>query len=368
MAVQVTLVGEAGGGGGLGDRLASFEQAPGATQPVRELQRMGWQAGALTEEADEAELADPGGGGELVEADVAFGPVGEVVARQAQRLVVAEAERWSPRAAGRGALDQRTQQFSEPLVAFEPGGGRLEGGVHGQEVTGEPGIGDHRVREGNVGQDADLFVTPERGQVGDLDDHEPGRPRPGVDGRACVRAGRIPGDELARQDNTVFTPAPGPHRLPGDDAENVLAPRLDGIVRGLTGHQQDAVLIGGAPHPDPLGCHSGRLCGKNVQDDLVRPAYAGGMSITPHIVVQGAERAAAFYGDAFGAEELDRIPTPDGRLMSVRLRIGDGLLHIADEFPEMGVLAPPSIGGTAVVLALDVTDAAAVFAGDRGRR
>jgi uncharacterized glyoxalase superfamily protein PhnB len=86
------------------------------------------------------------------------------------------------------------------------------------------------------------------------------------------------------------------------------------------------------------------------------------MSITPHIVVQGAERAAAFYRDALGAEELDRIPTPDGRLMSVRLRIGDGLLHLADEFPEMGVLAPPSIGGTAVVLALDVADADAVFA------
>jgi PhnB protein len=46
--------------------------------------------------------------------------------------------------------------------------------------------------------------------------------------------------------------------------------------------------------------------------------------------------------------------------MPVRLRIGDGLLHLADEFPEMGVLAPPSIGGTAVVLALDVADA--VFA------
>ncbi len=86
------------------------------------------------------------------------------------------------------------------------------------------------------------------------------------------------------------------------------------------------------------------------------------MPITPHIVVQGAERAAAFYRDAFGAEELERIPTPDGRLMSVRLRIGDGLLHLADEFPEMGVLAPPSFGGTAVVLALDVADADAVFA------
>jgi PhnB protein len=91
-------------------------------------------------------------------------------------------------------------------------------------------------------------------------------------------------------------------------------------------------------------------------------AYGGHMSITPHIVVQGAGRAAAFYRDAFGAEELGRIPVPDGRLMSVQLRIGGGRLHLADEFPEMGVLAPPSIGGTAVVLALDTADAEAVFA------
>jgi PhnB protein len=86
------------------------------------------------------------------------------------------------------------------------------------------------------------------------------------------------------------------------------------------------------------------------------------MPITPHIVVQGADRAASFYRDAFGAEELSRIPTPDGRLMSVQLRIGDGIMHIADEFPEMGVLAPPSVGGTPVVLALEVADAEAVFA------
>jgi PhnB protein len=86
------------------------------------------------------------------------------------------------------------------------------------------------------------------------------------------------------------------------------------------------------------------------------------MQITPHLVVQGADRAAAFYRDAFGAEELSRIPTPDGRLMSLQLRIGDSLMHLADEFPELGVLAAPTIGGTPVVLALDVTDAEAVFA------
>lgn len=86
------------------------------------------------------------------------------------------------------------------------------------------------------------------------------------------------------------------------------------------------------------------------------------MPITAHIVVQGAERAVAFYRAAFAAKEVSRIPTPDGRLMSVELQIAGGSLHLADEFPEMGVLAPPSIGGTPVVLALDVQDADAVFA------
>jgi PhnB protein len=91
------------------------------------------------------------------------------------------------------------------------------------------------------------------------------------------------------------------------------------------------------------------------------PGDSTDMAIVPHIVVQGAERAAAFYAEAFGAQEVSRIPVPDGRLMSVQLRIGGGLLHLADEFPEMGVLAPPSIGGTAVVLALEVADAEVAF-------
>jgi PhnB protein len=85
------------------------------------------------------------------------------------------------------------------------------------------------------------------------------------------------------------------------------------------------------------------------------------MQITPHIVVKGAAAASSFYSEAFGAEELSRIPIPDGRLMSVELRIGDGRMHLADEFPEMEVLAPPSLGGTATVFALDVADAQQAF-------
>jgi PhnB protein len=87
------------------------------------------------------------------------------------------------------------------------------------------------------------------------------------------------------------------------------------------------------------------------------------MPITPHIVVAGAERALVFYREAFGAEEISRIPTPDGRLMSLQLSINGTTVHVADEFPEMGVVGPATIGGTPVVLALELEDGAeTVFA------
>ena len=86
------------------------------------------------------------------------------------------------------------------------------------------------------------------------------------------------------------------------------------------------------------------------------------MTITAHIVVQGADQAAAFYRDAFGAIEFDRIPTPTGGLCRSSSASSTAICTLPTSFPEMGVLAPPSIGGTPVVLALNVADAEAVFA------
>jgi len=54
------------------------------------------------------------------------------------------------------------------------------------------------------------------------------------------------------------------------------------------------------------------------------------MSISAHIVVQDAGRAATFYREAFGAEALERIPTPDGRIMSRQFRVAGSVLHVAD--------------------------------------
>ena len=84
-------------------------------------------------------------------------------------------------------------------------------------------------------------------------------------------------------------------------------------------------------------------------------------SLTAHLVVAGADLASAFYASAFGAREVSRLTVPDGRNMSIVLTVGEARLHLADEFPEMGVLSPTSIGGTATVLQLATDDVDALW-------
>jgi len=83
-------------------------------------------------------------------------------------------------------------------------------------------------------------------------------------------------------------------------------------------------------------------------------------SITPHLVVRGAAEAAAWYARAFGAEERDRIDV-GGKLLQVELWLGDAKVVLADEFPELGVVSPLTIGGTATVLHLVVADVDALW-------
>ena len=85
------------------------------------------------------------------------------------------------------------------------------------------------------------------------------------------------------------------------------------------------------------------------------------MHLTPHIVVRGAAEAAAFYERAFGAQERSRVPVPGDRIMSLELAIGDSTVMLADEFPEMGVVSPLSIGGTATVLQINTDDVDALW-------
>lgn len=84
-------------------------------------------------------------------------------------------------------------------------------------------------------------------------------------------------------------------------------------------------------------------------------------TITPHIVVRGAAEAADWYVRALGAVEHSRVPLPDGRLLSVELRFSDSTVMVADEFPELDVLSPQTIGGTAVVLHLSTHEVDALW-------
>jgi PhnB protein len=82
--------------------------------------------------------------------------------------------------------------------------------------------------------------------------------------------------------------------------------------------------------------------------------------LSPYIVVKGAADAITFYVDAFGAEEVFRLSEPGGKVGHAELRLGAGILLLADEYPDFGALSPVSIGGSPVSLHLYVNDVDAV--------
>ncbi len=85
-------------------------------------------------------------------------------------------------------------------------------------------------------------------------------------------------------------------------------------------------------------------------------------SITPHLICAGASDAIDFYKKAFDAEEMMRMPGPDGRLMHAAVKIGDSMVMLVDEMPEWGALGPKALKGSPVTIHLMVDNVDAVFA------
>ena len=94
----------------------------------------------------------------------------------------------------------------------------------------------------------------------------------------------------------------------------------------------------------------------------VKPVPDGYHSVTPYLIVPDGEAAIAFYQQIFGAKLRMRLRGPGGKVGHAELEIGDSLVMLADEHPEMGALAPPSIGGTPVGIHLYLNDVDAVAA------
>jgi uncharacterized glyoxalase superfamily protein PhnB len=65
------------------------------------------------------------------------------------------------------------------------------------------------------------------------------------------------------------------------------------------------------------------------------PKPLGG--ITPYLQIDGAQKAADFYGKAFGAEQVFAVPPDEkGRTMHIHLYVNGSSLMISDFYPEHG--------------------------------
>ena len=84
-------------------------------------------------------------------------------------------------------------------------------------------------------------------------------------------------------------------------------------------------------------------------------------SITPYLCVKDAAKAIDYYKDVFGAEEIYRMPVPDGRIGHAEIMIGNSILMLGDEFPEQDVKSPIGYGGTPVRCMVYVKDCDAVL-------
>ena len=102
---------------------------------------------------------------------------------------------------------------------------------------------------------------------------------------------------------------------------------------------------------------------------MVQAIPTGYAGVTPYLIVRDAARALDFYKKAFGATELMRFPAPGGKIGHAEIKIGEGVVMLADESPEMGHKSPQTIGGTPVSLMFYVADVdAQLRQGARRRR
>lgn len=84
--------------------------------------------------------------------------------------------------------------------------------------------------------------------------------------------------------------------------------------------------------------------------------------VCPYLHIAGAADAIEFYKHVFGATERIRMGGPDGKVGHAELGIGDSVVMLADEYPEMDIRGPRAIGGTPVALSIYVEDVDAVVA------
>lgn len=82
----------------------------------------------------------------------------------------------------------------------------------------------------------------------------------------------------------------------------------------------------------------------------VDPIPSGFRTVTPYLAVASGSVALDFYKKAFGAKELVRTLSPDGKLVHGRVRMGDSIVMLSDVFPGSRVSAPSQLGTSTVTI------------------
>ena len=93
----------------------------------------------------------------------------------------------------------------------------------------------------------------------------------------------------------------------------------------------------------------------------VKPIPEGYHAITPYLIIKGAAKAIDFYKKAFGAAEVLRLDCGNDQIMHAEIKIGDSMVMLADEFPDMGYKGPQAYGGSSVGLMIYVENVDARF-------
>lgn len=92
----------------------------------------------------------------------------------------------------------------------------------------------------------------------------------------------------------------------------------------------------------------------------VNPIPEGYAGAIPYLTVNNGARALEFYQQAFGAVEIMRMADPAGRIGHAEVKLGNFILMLSDEHPELGVVSPMTLGGSPCALMFYVEDVDAV--------
>ena len=94
---------------------------------------------------------------------------------------------------------------------------------------------------------------------------------------------------------------------------------------------------------------------------MVKPIPDDYPRVTPYLFIDGASAAIDFYCSVLGARERMRMPGPDGTVFHAELEVGDSMIMLGEQNPDMDVRGPRAIGGTPMMLHVYVEDADRVF-------